>query len=148
MSYNDLNRGRYSEPGREYLVTAVTDRRQALFESFDLARLLIQTFSENHEAEQAEWLAFVVMPDHFHALLRLSQAPLPIVMRTVRGSSARRINKFLGQSGRVWQPGYHDRAVRSEEDRVALARYVVANPLRAGLVKRLADYPHWGAVWL
>ncbi|MFI9654545.1 transposase [Guyparkeria sp. GHLCS8-2] len=148
MAYNDLLRGRYSEPGREYLVTAVTHQREAHFNSFDVARSLIRTFRESHQAGQAEWLAFVVMPDHFHALLRLRQSSLPAVMRTVRGSSARRVNRSLGRSGRVWQPGYHDRALRSEEDRVAVARYIVANPLRAGLTERLADYPHWDAVWL
>jgi putative transposase len=30
----------------------------------------------------------------------------------------------------------------------SIARYIVANPLRAGLVERLGDYPHWDAVWL
>ncbi len=148
MTYNDLLRGRHSEPGRKYLVTAVTDKRKRHFESFEVARLLIRAFRESQETEQGEWLAFVVMPDHFHALLRLRQSSLPAVMRTVRGSSARRVNRSLGRSGRVWQPGYHDRALRSEEDRVAVARYIVANPLRAGLTERLADYPHWDAVWL
>ena len=148
MPYNDLLRGRYSEPGREYLVTAVTDKRKPYFESFDVARLLTHALRESHEVAQAEWLAFVVMPDHFHALLRLRQAPLATVMRTVRGISARQINRRLGRSGRVWQPGYHDRALRSEEDRVAIARYIVGNPLRAGLVDNLGDYPHWDAVWL
>ncbi|RRQ23927.1 hypothetical protein D5687_05405 [Guyparkeria sp. SCN-R1] len=105
MPYNDLLRGRYSEPGQEYLVTAVTDKRKPYFESFDVARLLTHAFRQSHESAQAEWLAFVVMPDHFHALVRLRQEPLATVMRAVRGSSARRINRSLGLSGRVWQPG-------------------------------------------
>jgi putative transposase len=49
---------------------------------------------------------------------------------------------------RLWQKGYHDRAIRREEDLLAVARYIVANPLRAGLVKRVGDYPLWDAVWL
>lgn len=49
---------------------------------------------------------------------------------------------------RVWQRGFHDRALRQEEDLIATARYVVANPLRAGLVDRIGDYPWWDAVWL
>jgi len=48
----------------------------------------------------------------------------------------------------VWQPGFHDHALRKEEDVRAVARYVVANPLRAGLVQRIGDYPHWNAIWL
>jgi putative transposase len=48
----------------------------------------------------------------------------------------------------LWQPGYFDRALRKEDDRLAVARYLVANPLRAGIVQRIGDYPHWDSVWL
>jgi hypothetical protein len=48
----------------------------------------------------------------------------------------------------VWQTSFHDHALRREEDVLSVARFVVANPLRAGLVKSLRDYPHWDAVWL
>ena len=50
--------------------------------------------------------------------------------------------------GAVWQPGFHDRALRKNEDLVTASRYIVANPVRAGLVEHIADYPHWDAVWL
>jgi len=48
----------------------------------------------------------------------------------------------------VWMSGFHEQALRKEEDLAAVARYVVANPLRAGLVDKLANYPLWDAVWL
>ena len=50
--------------------------------------------------------------------------------------------------GKVWQPGFHDRAIRQEEDLPAVARYVVANPVRVGLVPRTGAYSHWDAVWV
>jgi len=43
---------------------------------------------------------------------------------------------------------YHDRALRREYDVVRVARYIIANPLRAGLVDKVGDYPHWDAVWV
>jgi hypothetical protein len=48
----------------------------------------------------------------------------------------------------VWQPGYFDRALRAEEDVREVARYIVANPLRAGLCRQIGDYPLWDALWL
>ncbi len=87
-------------------------------------------------------LAFVVMPDHLHWLLELRQESLSRLVGRVKSITAKRIG------GRVWQDGFHDRALRKEEDLRAMARYVVANPLRAGLVERIGDYPHWDAVWL
>ena len=68
-------------------------------------------------------------------------------MRRVNSLSAREINRADGQ-GEVWKPAYHDRALRRDEDSRVAARYLIANPLRAGLVTRIADYPFWDAVWL
>ena len=49
---------------------------------------------------------------------------------------------------KVWQKGFHDHAIRRDEDIKAVARYIIANPLRAGMVDRIGDYPFWDAVWL
>jgi len=148
MSYGNLRRGRHSEPGREYLVTAVTRYRTQVFADFHGARLLIDTFRETQHDGLADWLTWVVMPDHFHALIKLREASLPEIMRRVRSVSSRRINQSLGRTGSLWQPNYHDHALRLEEDRRSIARYIVSNPLRAGLVNELGSYPHWDAVWL
>jgi len=142
----DLRKRRYSEPNRVYFVTFVAHRRRRVFRSLVCARTLIRML---HDEPGAESLAFVVMPDHVHWLLRLTgDAGLRQVMKSVKGRSGYRINKLLGRRGPFWQAGYHDRALRRDENLVKAARYLVANPLRAGLVKRLGDYPHWDAVWL
>ena len=69
-------------------------------------------------------------------------------MCRVKSRSSRSVNLLRGNSEPVWQRGYYDRALRRDEDRKAAARYIVMNPLRAGLVKRLGDYPLWDAIWL
>jgi REP element-mobilizing transposase RayT len=88
------------------------------------------------------------MPDHFHGLLRTGKLELSTVMNSFKGVTARRLNLELGLSGHFWQPGFHDRALRREENRKEVARYIVANPLRAGLVSSIGDYPHWDSNWL
>jgi putative transposase len=52
------------------------------------------------------------------------------------------------RKGRIWQDGFHDHALRKEEAVIDAARYIVANPLRAGLVGSVKDYSHWDAIWL
>ena len=142
----DLRKGRYSETGRVYFVTFTTSGRRPVFRNFDCARVLIGVL---HDEPRVESLAFVVMPDHAHWLLGLTgETPLRAVMKSVKGRSAHRLNRLLGHRGRFWQPGFYDHALRRDEDVVSIARYIVANPLRARLVKRLGDYPHWDAVWL
>jgi REP element-mobilizing transposase RayT len=143
----NLRNGRVSESGRIYLITCVTHLRTVAFSEWKCGRLLVNVLIREHQ--RAETLAYVIMPDHLHWLVQLKDgAELGRLMRTVKSVSSREVNRALRRSGRLWQPGYHDHALRKEDDVVATARYIVANPLRAGLVKRIGDYPLWDAVWL
>lgn len=137
-----LRTGRYSQPGQVYLVTTVTRERQAVFADFAAARLLVGVLRAESALGSCVTLAFVVMPDHLHWLLQLERDSLSALVGRVKSISAKRLGRP------VWQAGFHDRALRREEDLQAAARYLVANPLRAGLVTRVGLYPHWDAVWL
>ncbi|MFO1303511.1 MAG: transposase [Burkholderiales bacterium] len=99
---------------------------------------------ELHAMSPALWdlLAWVIMPDHVHVLAALDGTTLSDCMRRFKG----RTSRFLGNGRGLWQRGFYDHTLRREEDVVDVARYVVANPLRAGLVRRLGDYPYWDCV--
>lgn len=146
----DLRKGRYSQPNQIYLLTSVSYRRCPVFADFHLGRVVVNAMRHHDLAGNTETLAYVVMPDHFHWLLSLEgHFDLPRLMASLKGYTARRIKERIDLSGDpLWQEGYHDHALRREEDVQAAARYIVANPLRAGLVERLGDYPLWDAVWL
>lgn len=145
---NNLRRNRYSATGHYYLLTAVTKNRRPLFRDFRSARICINGLRRQHEKKVVNSLAFVIMPDHFHWLVELRQGNLATLMQMVRGRVSRQINLYLHTSGAIWQPGYHDHALRQDEDLRQAARYLAANPLRAGLVNELYQYPHWDAIWL
>jgi REP element-mobilizing transposase RayT len=145
---DQLRIGRFSEYERIYLLTATVEKREPIFANWRVGRVLVDELRSAHVDGLVESLAWVVMPDHVHWLLVLQRGSLSALMRRVKGRSARRINSALKCSGRVWQDGYHDRALRREEDVLSVARYIVVNPLRAGLVARVGDYPLWDAVWL
>ncbi len=149
MSYNSLRTGRRSEPGRDYFITVVTRHRAKVFEDFCCARLLVREMRALAAFGQLQPQAWVIMPDHFHLLATLGdEMPLSDTIRLLKGRSARSVNQHINARHQLWQPGFYDHALRREEDRLAVARYIVANPLRAGLVGRLADYPHWDCTWL
>ncbi|GGO80143.1 hypothetical protein GCM10011348_16190 [Marinobacterium nitratireducens] len=97
----------------------------------------------------AATLCFVVMPDHLHWLLQLKQgAELSATVRLMKVIATRRIRSENPGAMPVWQRGFYDRQLRQEDDLVAMARYVVANPLRAGLVRSVRNYGLWDAIWL
>jgi REP element-mobilizing transposase RayT len=149
MSYNQLRKGRHSEPGNYYFITATTAERHPWFVELEPARLVVREMRRLHDAGEVESLAWVLMPDHLHWLFVLGQQhPLGRTLNILKGRSARAINHCLGRQGAIWQPAFHDHALRAGEQLKEVARYIVANPLRAGLAGKLADYPHWDAVWL
>jgi len=93
----------------------------------------------------------VVMPDHVHLIFtpRVDQErgeiwSLGNIMDRVKGASSHKINNALGRRGRVWQTESFDRVLRSSESLDAKIAYVLANPVRAGLVSVPAEY-RW--VW-
>lgn len=150
-----LRKGRVSLPNQAYVLTTVVARRQPVFADLMAGRLLVQCLRRQHEVGLVESLAFVVMPDHLHWLVVLQPgSDLSAVMRRVKGESARRLGAYLWADkerhriGGIWQDGFHDRALRREEDLQQVSRYLVANPLRAGLVASIGDYPLWDAKWV
>jgi len=141
-----LRKGRVSLQNQIYLVTFVTEGRKNRFADFQCARLMIRSLKK---CRQAKTMAFVVMPDHVHWLVQLlNEASLSQVLHAVKSGSAYRINHYMKRKGKFWQRGFHDHALRKEEAVIDAARYIIANPLRAGLVGNVREYSHWDAIWV
>jgi REP element-mobilizing transposase RayT len=142
-----LRKGRVSLENQAYLVTVVARKRRRPFADFDSACAACRVLGDRGAWRGARPLAWVLMPDHLHALLALGDEPLPRVMQSVNSRTARAANLANGAQGPVWQSAYHDHALRADEDLLVAARYLIANPVRAGLVARVGDYPYWDALW-
>ena len=149
QGHRALRKGRVSIAKGVYLVTATTLDRQKLFADFSTGCAAARCFEDARLLGNAKMLAWVLMPDHVHWLLQLGERDdLSTVTNRLKSASARHTNRILRKAGTVWSKAFHDHALRSEDDLQDVARYVVANPLRAGLVTKIGDYPFWDAVWL
>ncbi|MES2669047.1 MAG: transposase [Pseudomonadota bacterium] len=95
-----------------------------------------------------ESLAWVLMPDHLHWLFCLRSSGLSAVVQKMECRSANSINRALNRQGIVWQAGFYDRRVDSEESLHRQARYMIENPLRAGIVSSIEEYPYWWCAWV
>ena len=147
---HNLRKGRVSIPGQIYLITTVTKGRTPIFTDLTIARIAIKSIHYTELVCDIKSLSFVIMPDHIHWLFSLGKKnTLSEVVAMMKRRSGYRINQYNDQPGiAVWQRGFHDYALRDEEDIKSVARYIVANPLRAGLVEYIGDYPFWDAAWL
>ena len=133
-----LRKGRVSMPNGVYLVTATTMQRIRVFENFHAACAASRCFQNKRLLGNATMLAWVLMPDHAHWLIVLDENEvLSNVVNRIKSASARNANRVLEREGALWAVAFHDHALRVEDDLPDTARYVVANPLRAGLVKSL-----------
>jgi len=143
-----LRKNRISEPGRAYLITTSSWNREAIFLNIGLGRLVADEIEVSDKVGRTITYAYVVMPDHLHWLFKLgSKQSLSSVVRRVKGKSSFLVNRARDSPDAVWQPGFHDRAVREEESLEVLGNYVVHNPVRAGLVEKIDDYHLWDLLW-
>ena len=104
----------------------------------------------SHFLEQARVYGFAIlvdcfMPDHLHLPIEATtdQSELRPFVARAKQRAAFDFSRRYGY--RLWQAGYHDRVLRSDEATPAAIRYIIANPVRAGLVDDPRDFPYWGS---
>ncbi|MFA6231292.1 MAG: transposase [Rhodanobacter sp.] len=143
-----LRKGRVSLPGQIYLLTTVTVDHIPYFLDLRLARATCRLMIEPKAWGDARPLCWVLMPDHWHGLIELGERDdLSLVMNRFKSITSKHIQQ-AERTSRMWARGFHDHALRHDEDIRAAARYIIANPLRAKLVDHTGDYPYWDCVWL
>ncbi len=132
-----------------YLVTFVTRDRKPFFSNAFSARIACRSLTDPRAWQHSRLLAWVLMPDHWHGLIELGQTEaLSAIVGRLKANSARNMRLAYPALDGIWARAFHDRALRSEESLLVAARYVIQNPIRAGLVTSLRQYPYWDAIWL
>src|SRR5277367_2730489 len=127
---------------RTFFVTSVTAQRKTIFARDIAANLLVEVFL--HYRAQQKYLLhdFVIMPDHFHALLTPSdEISLERAVQFIKGGFSFRLKSGLP----VWQASFTNHRVRDAEDFATHREYVLDNPVRARLVANAGEYPYSSA---
>jgi putative transposase len=144
-----LRKGRVSIPGQAYLLTTTTLFRRPVFRDFEAAKAVSSAHNMKWVWRDSQCLAWVLMPDHWHGLVVLGENDhLHTLMGRFKMATSKNVHEKHKTNGWLWGRGYHDHALRTDEALRNAGRYIVANPLRAGIVSELGLYPFWNAVWL
>ena len=69
-----------------------------------------------------------------------SDPTLAAIMQSLKGYTARRANQIIGRTGRFWDTESYDREIRDAEEFRRVVRYVINNPVKAGIVPSWEDY--------
>jgi len=129
---------------RAYHITWGTHERQKLLDLTGLASEVCRILQAEAVHTHTDLFAFCVMPDHVHILLRPNGSDPIQYVQTVKGKTTRAYWK-LGGVGKLWQRGFYDHILRSEESLFRIAQYILVNPVRAGLTDVLGAYPFCGS---
>ena len=149
LGYRRLRTGRCSVSSQLYLITWTTSQRQPRFLDTESARAAARTISSTELWFPSRCLCWVLMPDHWHGLIELGEgANLSTVVQRIKGVTARHVNQSCAFDGPLWAKGFHDHALRRDEAIEQAAHYIIANPVRAGLVEDPMDYPYWDAYFI
>ena len=103
--------------------------------------ILVRSCLRHGDRSDYDLHAWVIMPNHVHLLLTPHNAVFSF-LRRLKGYSAREANRLLGRTGQpFWQDESYDHCVRSGEEFRRIERYIISNPVQAGLVRSVHEFP-------
>lgn len=132
-----------------YFVTISSLFRRPLFLDPDAARAVARAQADPGIWGHSRCLAWVLMPDRWQGLVVVGEGDsLDPLIRRFKAISARGVESRFRINGWLWAKGYNERKLDSQQGLLAVARHLIANPVRVGLVKSVGAYPYWDSVWL
>ena len=128
-----------------YSLTFCTRNRALFFTNAKVVEMVRAEFLHTADREGFQIFIYCFMPDHAHVLIVTQQeeADMTAFCKIAKQRAGYWYKQTYGAS--LWQDGYTDRILRSDESIVSVTRYIIENPVRAGLVKAVEDYPFWGS---
>ncbi len=127
--------------GALYHVTSRGDRQERIFEDDADREAFLATLEKVRDTYNWVCHAYCLMDNHYHLLIETPDGNLSKGMRQLNGVYTQRFNRSHGQAGHVFQGRYKAILVDKNNYLLELARYIVLNPVRAGMVRSAADWP-------
>lgn len=126
--------------------SVLPERRERLTQP-ELAQIVRDTLHYD-DGRRYDLYCYVLMPDHFHALLHPASredgsVPITEIMKMIKGVSARRINQTTSRNGNFWLDQSFTRIMRCRDEFRKTFHYIRCNPVNAGYVACPEDWQWW-----
>jgi REP element-mobilizing transposase RayT len=132
-------------PGALYHVTSRGNARQAIFLDDADRRSFLHRLGRVVQAHGWRCLAYCLMPNHYHLFVETPRADLSRGMQKLNATYSQGFNARHERVGHVLQGRFSAILVERESHLLEVARYVVLNPVRAGIVASPEAYP-WSSL--
>lgn len=127
-------------PYATYHVYCRVNRGESVFANREDSDLFLETLREVKDRDGFSILAWCLMTNHYHLVLKTGSTPLWRSMARLQRTVARNHNRRRRYLGRLWQSRYRARLIDSNDYFGQVVAYVHLNPVAAGLVTDPADY--------
>ncbi len=139
------NKDIYSKKGNIIHIIIGTHERYPYFEDVDMAKGLCDILIETAKQGNNPLYAYCIMPDHIHILTEPSDnSNIFHFIKLFKGrfvSACRKKGKDMR-----FQKSFYDHILRKDEDVYTVTKYIIGNPVRAGIGKSFGDYPYAGSL--
>lgn len=127
-------------PGAVYHITSRGNGCEDIYLSDEDRRIFLQVLS--HVVDRFDWVchAWCLMTNHYHLMIETPRGNLSQGMRHLNGVYTQRFNRAHGRVGHVFQGRFKAILVEKDAYLLALCRYIVRNPVAAGMVKDVAEW--------
>ena len=112
----------------------------------EIAKLVDEAVRFFH-GERYDLRAWMVMPNHVHALFKVDATPMAEILESWKKYTAQKANRLLKRRGEFWQADYWDTFMRDSEDELETRKYIESNPAKSGLVLDPKTWP-WSSARL
>ena len=129
---------RYYAPGQYCFVTSITANRCPIL--VDNFSLLAQAVRRARQRSRFTVMAWVVIPEHIHALILTPNGDTNKIVQRVKLSFSLLLRKASGSNGPFWQHRYWDHIIRSEDDMRRHIDYIHYNPVKHGLTDSPSEW--------
>ncbi len=127
-----------------YSVTCATFKRTSYFTSNNAVALIMPALKDTSSKDKFAICTYCFMPDHLHLLVGGDeQSLLPRFVQSFKQTRGFQFKKSFAKP--LWQRGYYEHVLRKDEALRDVARYILNNPVRAGIVDDYRKYPYSGS---
>jgi putative transposase len=118
------------------------DRRggECYLERTEIAQIVEDVIRFFH-GQRYELRAWVIMPNHVHALFRVEAVPMTEILESWKKHTAQRVNRLLKRRGQFWQADYWDTYMRDGTHELETRRYIENNPVKVGFTTDAKTWP-------
>lgn len=115
--------------------------RRQIFNTEEQREYFLSLLAQTSERYDADWHAYCLMDNHYHLMLHTPAGNLQRIMRHINGIYTQFYNRSENRDGSLFRGRYKAILVDAETYWLQLSRYIHRNPLEAGIVSELSEYP-------